>query len=412
MNSFGRIFRVSIFGESHGPAVGVVVDGCPAGIPLDPGDLQADLVRRQGGASGTTSRVEDDTPHLVSGVFEGRTTGAPILIVLDNTRQDSGAYEELRYTPRPGHADFTAFSKYGGFNDHRGGGHFSGRLTAALVAAGGIAKKIIAPVTVKAALVEAGGSRDLERTVSEAAAEGDSIGGIIECTAEDIPIGLGEPFFDPLESLISHGVFSIPAVKGIEFGAGFSAARMRGSTCNDEIVDRTGATRTNNAGGIAGGISNGNELVFRVAVKPTPSIRKIQETVDVRDGQRVSISVEGRHDTCIALRMPVIVEAVTAIVLADCMLAEQMVPSVWTARPSHPAAGERGEEEAGAPAARSLDGLLYDAIAEIPGGVIFDEDTVAKLETITSRLEHLKHIIRGRDEEELRLFFSRARGSR
>jgi chorismate synthase len=356
--------------------------------------------------------VEDDTPHLVSGVFEGRTTGAPILIVLDNTRQDSGAYEEVRYAPRPGHADFTAFSKYGGFNDHRGGGHFSGRLTAALVAAGGIAKKIIAPVTVKAALVEAGGSKDFERAVSEAAAEGDSIGGIVECTAEDIPVGLGEPFFDPLESLISHGVFSIPAVKGIEFGAGFSAARMRGSTCNDEIVDRTGATRTNNAGGIAGGISNGNELVFRVAVKPTPSIRKTQETIDVRDGQRVSISVEGRHDLCIALRMPVIVEAVTAIVLADCMLAEQMVSRVWTARPAHPAAGERGEEEAGAPAARALDGLIYDAIAGIPGGVIFDEDTVAKLETVTSRLEHLKHIIRGRDEEELRLFFSRARGSR
>ena len=230
--------------------------------------------------------------------------------------------------------------------------------------------------------------------------------------ARNVPAGLGEPFFDPLESLIGHGAFSIPAVKGIEFGAGFAAAKMRGSTCNDAIVDRTGATRTNNAGGIAGGISNGNELVFRVAVKPTPSIRKAQETIDVRDGQRVPISVEGRHDLCIALRMPVIVEAVTAIVLADCMLAEQMVPRVRSARPAHPADGEPEEAGAGAPAPRSLDGLIYDAIAEIPGGGIFDEDTVARLETITSRLEHLKHIIRGRDEEELRLFFSRARGSR
>jgi len=409
MNSFGHNFRISIFGESHGPSVGVLVDGCPAGVPLDPAHLQADLMRRQGGAAGTTSRVEDDTPRLVSGVFEGRTTGAPILVVLDNTRQDSGAYEKTRYTPRPGHADLTVFSKYGGFNDHRGGGHFSGRLTAGLVAAGGIAKKIIAPVTVDAALIEAGGSKDLERAVTEAAAEDDSIGGIVECTARGVPAGLGEPFFDSLESLISHGIFSIPAVKGIEFGAGFAAARMRGSACNDEIVDGTGTTRTNNAGGIAGGISNGNALVFRVAVKPTPSIGKAQGTIDVRDGRRVSLSVEGRHDLCIALRMPVIVEAVTAMVLADCMLAEQMAPRVWTDRSMDPAAGERGKEKAEGPTARSLDGLVCDAMAEIPESTIFDEGTVAKLETITSRLEHLKHILRGRDEEELRLFFSRAR---
>jgi len=412
MNSFGRFFRISVFGESHGSSLGVLVDGCPAGVNLDPGDLLADLGRRQGGKTGTTSRVEDDRPRFLSGIFEGRTTGAPVLVVFDNIQQDSSAYESLRYTPRPGHADFTAFTKYGGFNDHRGGGHFSGRLTAGLVAAGVIAKKIIAPVTVEADVIEAGGSKDVEKAVRGAMADGDSIGGIVECITRGVPAGPGEPFCDSLESLISHGVFSIPAVKGIEFGSGFAAAKMRGSTCNDEIVDRAGTTKTNNAGGIAGGIANGNELVFRVAVKPTPSIPKPQETIDVRDGRKVSITVQGRHDLCIALRMPVIVEAVTAVVLADCMLMEQIIPRVWTAPAAGAQAGGSAERDAGAPQAKTLDRLIYETISKIPRATVFDDGTVTQLEDITSRLEHLKHIIRGKDEEELHLFFARIRGSR
>ncbi len=411
MNSFGKLFTIGVFGESHGSSLGVLVDGCPAGIDLETDDLFTDLGRRQGGKSGTTSRVEDDRPRFLSGIFEGKTTGTPILVVFDNTRQDSGAYESLRYTPRPGHADFTAFTKYGGFNDPRGGGHFSGRLTAGLVAAGVIAKKIIAPVTVEAHIIEAGGSKDIKKAVREAMADGDSIGGIVECIARSVPAGLGEPFSDSLESLISHGMFSIPAVKAIEFGAGFGAAKMRGSTCNDQIVDRTGTTRTNNAGGIGGGIANGNELVFRVAVKPTPSIPRPQETIDMRDGRRVSITVEGRHDLCIALRMPVIVEAVTAIVLADCMLMEQMVPRVWTA-PAAAQTGGSAETDAGVTGTKTLDGFIYETISKIPQAAIFDDGLVTQLEDITSRLEHLKHIIRGKDEEELHHFFAKIRGSR
>ena len=404
MNSMGRFFRTDIFGESHGEALGILIDGCPAGIDLDADDLAGDLGRRRGGKEGTTARVETDAPRILSGIFEGRTTGAPILIVLDNTEQNSGAYDALRYTPRPGHADFTAFSKYGGYNDHRGGGHFSGRLTAGLVAAGAIAKKIIAPATPEANLVEAGGSRDIEGALRLAIADGDSVGGIVECRVSRVPAGLGEPFFEPMESLISHAIFAIPAVKGIEFGAGFAAAAMRGSRCNDEIMDSTGTTRTNNAGGIAGGITNGNDIVFRVAVKPTPSIQRPQETIDVRDGGRVSLAIEGRHDLCIALRMPVIIEAVTAIVLADCMLMEQMVPRVWRKTADTSEAPEQD--------LKTLDGLLCETISQIPESAIFDEGTVTRLENITSRLEHLKHIIRDKDEEELKLFVARTLYSR
>ena len=408
MNSFGRFFRISIFGESHGESLGIVVDGCPAGLPLEPGDFLGDLGRRQGGREGTTARVEDDVPHLTSGIFEGKTTGAPILVVFDNEKQDSGAYETLRYTPRPGHADFSAFTKYGGFNDHRGSGHFSGRLTVGLVAAGVIAKKIILPVAVEAEIVEAGGSKDIAGAVRGATAEGDSIGGIVQCTSRGLPAGLGEPFCDSLESLISHAVFSIPAVKGIEFGAGFAAARMCGSACNDEILDLAGTTGSNNAGGIAGGISNGNELFFRVAVKPTPSIPKPQGTIDLRDGRRISLSVEGRHDLCIALRMPVIIEAATAIVLADTMLMEQRVPRVRPGgQPVRPAAGTPSENTAGTRDPGTFQGLMYEAMAKMPEAAIFDDATVEQLENVTSRLEHLKHILRGKDEEELRIFFDR-----
>ncbi len=330
MNTFGRIFRISILGESHGECVGVIVDGCPAGMPLDAADFSGDLSRRQGGGkAGTTPRKEADEPKFRSGLFEGKTTGAPLLIVFENQNVKSQDYSAIRDTPRPGHADWTARVKFGGFNDYRGGGHFSGRLTAGLVAAGVIAKKVINPVVVSASLVEAGGSKDIEAAVKAALEDGDSVGGVVECNAGHIPAGLGEPFFDSVESVLSHGVFSIPAIKGIEFGAGFAGVARRGSEFNDDILSADGKTDTNNAGGINGGLSSGNDLVFRVAVKPTSSIRREKRTVDLQTGKSVPISVKGRHDACIALRVPVVLEAVTAIVLADLMCLENRISRVW-----------------------------------------------------------------------------------
>jgi chorismate synthase len=317
MNSLGRIFRVSVAGESHGPAIGVLIDGCPPGVPLAVEDFAADLDRRRGGRPGTTARREDDVPEILSGVYNSRTTGTPILAVVHNRDARPEAYAELAHTPRPGHADWTAWHKYGGFNDPRGGGHFSGRITVALVTAGVVAKKLIAPAEVDAHIVEVGGTADFASLLERVRAEGDSLGGIIECRASGVPAGLGEPFFDSLESLISHAVFAVPAVKGIEFGAGFAAARMRGSELNDPILDAAGRTATNHSGGINGGISNGNDIVFRVVVKPTSSIGLPQRTVDLRTGEPTEIRVGGRHDACIALRAPVVIEAVTAIVLAD-----------------------------------------------------------------------------------------------
>ena len=329
MNSFGRIFRVSLVGESHGPAVGVLVDGCPAGVPVAEKDFDRDLGRRRPGAKGTTARIESDRPEIVSGVFRGRTTGAPVFIRFGNAAQDSAAYEAIKDTPRPGHADFTGWKKYGGFNDYRGGGHFSGRLTIGLVAAGVLAKKIIRPVTVEAWLVEAGGNRDIEAAVAAAVKAKDSIGGIVACEARGVPAGLGEPFFDSAESLLSHVILAIPAVRGIEFGAGFEAAGMKGSRHNDPIAGRDGRTATNNAGGINGGITNGNPVLFRVAVKPTASIARPQKTVNLKTGKAAEIVVGGRHDTCIALRVPVVVEAAASVVLADLMLLEQLIPRVF-----------------------------------------------------------------------------------
>ncbi len=329
MNAFGRLFRISILGESHGPCVGVLLDGCPAGLPLDEADFHADLERRRGGgAPGTTPRREDDRPILHSGLLEGRTTGAPLLILFENKQVDSSAYEAVKATPRPGHADWVAQKKFGGFADLRGSGHFSGRLTAALVAAGVVAKKLLAPAQVEARLVEAGGSPHIQQAVAEAMAAQDSVGGLVECRVQGLPPGLGEPFFDSAESLISHGIFAIPAVKGIEFGAGFQACRMRGSEMNDPLEDASGRTASNHAGGINGGITNGNELVFRVAVKPTSSIRAPQRTVDLRTNTPAMLSMGGRHDACIALRAPVVVEAVAAAVLADLLLLQGLAPRV------------------------------------------------------------------------------------
>ncbi|HTN45619.1 MAG TPA: chorismate synthase [Flavipsychrobacter sp.] len=324
MNSFGTIFRVHIFGESHGDSIGVTIDGCPAGIDLTTQDFNSDLERRKPGKAGTTPRKEDDLPKIVSGVFQDKTTGAPLTIIFQNNNTRSSDYEKLRDIPRPGHADFVLHQKFKGCNDYRGGGHSSGRLTLALVAAGVVAKKnlhaLYPAAEVRATLTEAGGSSDIEAAIEQAIAAQDSIGGIVSCSVKALPVGLGEPFFNSIESLISHAVFSIPAIKGIEFGSGFSAVKMTGSAHNDSIVDDKGTTATNNAGGINGGITNGNELIFRVAVKPTSSTPKEQQSWNTASQQIENFQVKGRHDLCIALRVPVVVEAVTAIVLADLAL--------------------------------------------------------------------------------------------
>ncbi len=328
MNTFGRLFRIDIFGESHGESVGIVIDGCPAGISLNHSDFKSDFSRRKSGAKGTTPRREADIPRIMSGVFNDHTTGAPIMIMFENSNTRSRDYSLLKDIPRPGHADLTARQKFGGFQDFRGGGHFSGRLTLGLVAAGVIAKKIIGPMNVKGTLIEAGGSTDIEEAVNKAVDEKDSIGGIIECRIVRVSPSLGEPFFDSVEAVMSHMIFSIPAIKGIEFGSGFEAARMKGSVHNDKILDVEGTTETNYAGGINGGISNGNEIVFRVAVKPTSSTHQAQRTVNLRSGELEDLAIEGRHDTCIALRIPVVVEAAAAIVMADFMLLSQQAVRV------------------------------------------------------------------------------------
>lgn len=329
MNTFGRLLRVHIFGESHGECVGVLMDGVPAGCPLEVGEFEADLSRRRGGsAPGTTPRKEADVPILKSGLFGGKTTGAPLLILFENANADSSPYEELRNKPRPGHADWVASQRFGGFADPRGGGHFSGRLTAGLVAAGVVAKKLITPAQIRAEVIEAGGSQNVSEAVDAAQREGDSVGGLVECRVADIPPGLGEPFFDSAESLLAHAAFSIPAVKGIEFGDGFALAKMRGSQSNDALLDASGRTATRHAGGIHGGLTDGNEVLFRVAVKPTSSIAKPQRTVDLRTGEPADLAVRGRHDACIALRVPPVLEAVTALVLADLLLLEGRVARV------------------------------------------------------------------------------------
>lgn len=329
MNSFGRIFRVSIFGESHGPAVGVVIDGCPAGISITADDFTTDIERRKGGTQkGTTPRQETDAPIFQTGIFRDKTTGAPLTIMFENKNTRSSDYEKQRSFPRPGHADFVASKKFGNNEDFRGGGHFSGRLTVCIVAAGVVAKKVLQDISVTAKILEIGGEQDLEKGLQKAIDAKDSVGGIVECRVVGLPIGLGEPFFDSVESLISHAAFSIPAVKGIEFGAGFQAAKMFGVDHNDAIIDANGRTATNHAGGIVGGITNGNDLVFRVAIKPTSSTPKEQESLNWETGEVEKFSIKGRHDLCIALRVPPVLEAVTAMVLADLMLLENKITRV------------------------------------------------------------------------------------
>lgn len=337
MNTFGRKFRVSIFGESHGGLIGVVLDGVPAGLELSEQDFEHDILRRKSGAKGTTPRIEADQPSIVSGVYEGHTTGAPLTIVFRNTNTHSSDYSLFAAMPRPGHADLTAALKWDDCQDPRGGGHFSGRLTLPIVAAGVVAKKMLADLTmldetpcaeVCARIIELGGiSLDgdsygiqmpdaWKQAIDEAVKDGDSLGAVVECIVPAIDPGYGEPFWDSLESCLSHAIFAIPGVRGIEFGDGFNAAAMKGSEHNDPIGS-DGRPLKNGAGGVNGGITNGAAVVFRVAFKPTSSIRKSQQTYNFETSEMDSLEVPGRHDVCFALRAPVVVEAMTSIVLAD-----------------------------------------------------------------------------------------------
>lgn len=331
MNAFGRLFRLAIFGESHGESVGINIDGIPAGLPLKVEDFLEDMERRKGGKQkGATPRQEDDLPIFKSGLFNDFTTGAPVTILFENNNTRSGDYQKHRAHPRPGHADFVAHEKFGGFEDFRGGGSFSARLTAGIVAAGVIAKKILGTsIEVKAAVTEIGGNKDLEQGLQAAIERKDSVGALIECRVTGLPVGLGEPFFDSVESALAHAAFAIPAVRGVEFGTGFAAAKMFGLEHNDAIEDGEGHTRTNHAGGVVGGISNGNELVFRIAVKPTSSTPQVQQTWNWETKEVDSFSVKGRHDLCVGLRAPVILEAVTAIVLLDFMMLAGKVDRIW-----------------------------------------------------------------------------------
>lgn len=324
MNSWGNRFRVTLWGESHGAQVGVTIDGVPAGIALAESDFEADLARRRAGAAGTTPRKESDAPHIVSGIYRGFTTGAPLTVEFLNENTRSGDYASLASHPRPSHADWVAMKKFHGYNDPRGGGHFSGRITLALVTAGVVAKKILGSgVTFHTDIIEIGGSTDKESfadIIESARMDRNSVGGVVECRAEGVAAGLGEPFFDSAESLMAHLLFSVPAVKGVEFGSGFAAARMRGSEHNDPIIDAEGHTSTNHAGGIVGGITNGNAIVVRAAVKPTASISREQLSFNCASGQVDSLVIKGRHDVCITLRAAVVVESAVAIALADLTL--------------------------------------------------------------------------------------------
>ena len=345
MNTFGRRYRVSIFGESHGELIGVTLDGVPSGLELSEQDFTEDILRRKSGAKGTTPRIEADQPMIVSGVFEGHTTGAPLTIVFKNTNTHSSDYSLFSAMPRPGHADLTAALKWDDCQDPRGGGHFSGRLTLPIVAAGVVAKKMLSDLTmldetpcnaVNARIVELGGialkdvSTSLDMTdkqlpqewkdaIDQAIKDGDSLGAIVECVVPNIDPGYGEPFWDSVESQIAHAVFAIPGVRAIEFGDGFNAAAMKGSEHNDPIGE-DGRPTKNGAGGINGGITNGAPISFRVAFKPTSSIRKAQQTFNFATGEMDTLEVPGRHDACFALRASVVVEAMTAIVLADLAL--------------------------------------------------------------------------------------------
>ena len=359
-NSLGKLFTITSFGESHGRCVGIIIDGCPAGLPITEADIQSEVNKRKPRVGmGATERVEEDKVQILSGVFNGMATGAPICLLVWNKDVDSTAYEEARFLPRPGHADYTAFMKYGGFNDFRGGGRFSGRITATFVMAGAVAKKLLnlIGVEVLAHTIEIGGIRaepkgideikqnveqnpvkcadlkaaeEMVRAIEQAKEEGDSIGGLIEGIALNVPVGLGEPVFDTLDGELAKALFAIPAIKGVEFGSGFSAAGKRGSENNDLFTVRNNKieTMTNNAGGVLGGISNGMPLVVRVVVKPTSSIARSQQTVNLKSMESTSLAVKGRHDVCITPRAIAVVESMMAVTLCDFAMRAELIPRV------------------------------------------------------------------------------------
>lgn len=351
-NTFGQSVSVTLFGESHGPAIGAVLDGIAPGVPVDPSFIAQKMKQRQAAGGLSTPRHEPDTVSIVSGVFEGRTTGTPLCFLIENTNTNSGDYAKLQTKPRPGHADYTAQCKYHGFQDYRGGGHFSGRITAGLVAAGAVALSALRQKGIRIAthIAACAGIEDrpldpvcpaeddinaleaalfpvldetagtaMKQAILAAREEGDSVGGMLETAVTGLPPGVGEPWFDTVESQLSHGLFSIPAVKGVSFGSGFDLCAMRGSEANDAYTLNNGiiSTATNHGGGIGGGITNGMPLLFRCAVKPTPSISKTQQTVDLATGKETSLSVTGRHDPAIVHRARSVVDAVTALVLCD-----------------------------------------------------------------------------------------------
>ena len=323
MNHFGRIFQVNIFGESHGNGVGILIDGVIPGIALKEEDFKADLTRRKSGGLGTTPRIEPDEIIIESGVFNGYTTGAPLLLRFLNTNTKSKDYSNLVNHPRPSHADYTANYKYDGFNDYRGGGHFSARLTLGIVSAGVVAKKMLGDVKFETKIINLGGETDNNKfkdILNNCIENKDSVGGIVEIKVNNIEKGLGEPYFDSVESVLSHLLFSVGGVKGVEFGLGFEGAKLFGSQFNDMIIDKDGHTKTNHNGGINGGITNGNELDIKVFVKPTPSIGRPQETYNFKDGKVSSLEIEGRHDAAIILRATVVLEAMVAIGLIDLKL--------------------------------------------------------------------------------------------
>ncbi len=359
-NSFGKLFTMTSFGESHGRCVGIIIDGCPAGLLISEQDIQSEVNRRKPGTSmASTSRVEEDKVEVFSGIFNGHTTGAPICLLIWNQDIDSSPYEKNRYSLRPGHADYTTFVKYGGFNDFRGGGRFSGRITATFVMAGAVAKKLLDTIGVEvlAYNIEIGGveaspkelaeirknvdqnslkcadpeaTKKMLQVIERARGEGDSVGGVIEGIALNVPAGLGEPAFDTLEGDLAKALFAIPAVKGVEFGSGFSTARKRGSENNDPFIIKDGkiATVTNNAGGILGGISNGMPIVARVAVKPTPSIAREQETINIKKMEDATLEIKGRHDACIVPRAVPVVESMMAVTLCDFAMRAGLIPEV------------------------------------------------------------------------------------
>jgi len=359
-NSLGKLFTITGFGESHGRCVGIIIDGCPAGLTVTEDDIQKDLDKRRPGAGiASTRRAEEDRVDVLSGITNGTTTGAPICLVVWNKDIDSREYEKIRFLLRPGQADYTAFVKYGGFNDFRGGGRFSGRITASFVMAGAIARKLINRIGIEviAHTIQIGGIKaepkeldrirenigknplkcadlkaaaEMVKAIDKVRKEGDSLGGTIEGIALNVPVGLGEPVFDTLDGELAKAILTIPAVKGIEFGAGFSAAAKKGSENNDPFTIKGGkiVTTTTNSGGILGGISNGMPIVIRVAIKPTPSIEKNQLTVNIKDMESASLAIKGRHDACIVPRAVIVVESMMAVTICDLAMRTGIIPRV------------------------------------------------------------------------------------